>query len=436
MADALADSHNAASKPTTLSKLAHRYRGATVEDLDPPSALSCNPTDPISHALLSAFERDYTHLTVVSDTTRALLGYLSIPHLRILLDTGKVQESDEVSKAMVKFRRKGRVYKVITMDTPLEELEMFFNGGENGEGGKQEFAVVTDERRRFVLGVATRGDLEDSEQRGVLGLLPISLRRVEIAPQRLSLVREEKVISDPVFCKARAKSNKAPDAVRRAYPSNREAKNAASPHYDAYHTSSNAYKTLVRVIKNREYRAEHDKFYLKAGALVPVAPAEPPNPQHSLLQRELQISIRDFDQLLEATARSLEDNIYPALLAWNMNEDSIDPILIDRDEREDGQDEPLAIFKVDDGTRPTVINVQDRLHSIGRGYKGQCLIAGFHNETAVMRPHRWDTLFDDARSATANCAHIDEKTCSTTTLVATVTLGATTTSSNKARIGV
>ncbi|TEY40693.1 hypothetical protein BOTCAL_0427g00060 [Botryotinia calthae] len=148
-----------------LSKLADRYRGATVEDLDPPSALSCNPTDPISYALMSAFERDYTHLTVVTPDTRALLGYLSIPHLRILLETGKVQESDEVSKAMVKFRRKGKVYKVITMDTPLEDLELFFNGGENGEGGKQEFAVVTDERRRFVLGVATKTDLEEFARR-------------------------------------------------------------------------------------------------------------------------------------------------------------------------------------------------------------------------------------------------------------------------------
>jgi CBS domain-containing protein len=170
-----------APKPA-LSKLANRYRGvsnpnhnlsilvnispqATVEDLDPPPALSCNPSDPISHALLTAFERDYTHLTVISADTRALLGYLSIPHLRILLENNKVQESDEVSKAMVKFRRKGKVYKVITMDTPLEELEMFFNGGEKGEEGKQEFAVVTDERRRFVLGVATRTDLEEFARR-------------------------------------------------------------------------------------------------------------------------------------------------------------------------------------------------------------------------------------------------------------------------------
>ena len=50
------------------------------------------------------------------------------------------------------------------METPLEELEMFFNGGKEG-GARQEFAVVTDERRRFVLGVATRVDLEEFARR-------------------------------------------------------------------------------------------------------------------------------------------------------------------------------------------------------------------------------------------------------------------------------
>jgi hypothetical protein len=114
--------------------------------------------------LLTAFERDYTHLTVVSKENRALLGYLSAPRLRELLAEGKVKESDEVSTAMTKFRRKGRVYKVITMDTSLEELEEFFMGGVNGTV-PQEFAVVTDASRRFVLGVATVKDLEEFARR-------------------------------------------------------------------------------------------------------------------------------------------------------------------------------------------------------------------------------------------------------------------------------
>jgi CBS domain-containing protein len=148
----------------TMATLASKFRGATVEDLDPPPALSLHPSDPLSHALLCAFERDYTHLTIVSGETRALLGYLSIPRLKQLLKDGVVKESDPIDKAMNKFRRKGKAYKIITMDTPLEELEAFFDGKwSNGE--KQDFAVVTDYTRRFVLGVATRGDLEEFVKR-------------------------------------------------------------------------------------------------------------------------------------------------------------------------------------------------------------------------------------------------------------------------------
>ena len=56
---------------------------ATVEDLDPPPALSVSPKHQIASALLAAYERDYTHLTVVSSTTRLLIGYLSMPRRRL-----------------------------------------------------------------------------------------------------------------------------------------------------------------------------------------------------------------------------------------------------------------------------------------------------------------------------------------------------------------
>jgi CBS domain-containing protein len=137
---------------------------ATVEDLDPPPALSVQPSDPISWALMSGLERDYTHLTVISQTNRALLGYISIPHLQQLLKEGKVKDSDPVEEAMHRFQRRGRRYKVITTETTLEELEEFFSGGVDGSG-KQEFAVVTDASRKFVLGVATRADLENFAKR-------------------------------------------------------------------------------------------------------------------------------------------------------------------------------------------------------------------------------------------------------------------------------
>lgn len=64
---------------------------------------------------------------------------------------------------MMKFQRKGKKYEVITMSTPLEELEAFFEG--SGGGQKQDFAIVTDGGRRFVLGIATRADLEEFVRR-------------------------------------------------------------------------------------------------------------------------------------------------------------------------------------------------------------------------------------------------------------------------------
>ncbi|KAL8670725.1 MAG: hypothetical protein Q9168_004752 [Polycauliona sp. 1 TL-2023] len=129
-----------------------------------PRTLSTKPTELISHALMNAFERDYTHLTVVSEDTRALLGYLNIPRLKEMLKSNTVRETDYVEQAMQKFQRSGRIYKVITMDTPLEELEAFFAGGVAGKNA-QDFAVVTDGNRRFVLGVVTKGDLEEFVKR-------------------------------------------------------------------------------------------------------------------------------------------------------------------------------------------------------------------------------------------------------------------------------
>ncbi|KAJ5769342.1 hypothetical protein N7520_003901 [Penicillium odoratum] len=146
---------------------ADKYRGATIEDLDPPQALSVSPDSPISAALMAAYERDYTHLTVIS-AQRSLLGYLSIPRLKELIQTGTVKDSDPVSAAMQRFNRKRGIYKVITMETPLEELEEFFESETGANGDKREkhpFAVVTDVARKFVLGVATKADLEEFVKR-------------------------------------------------------------------------------------------------------------------------------------------------------------------------------------------------------------------------------------------------------------------------------
>ncbi|KAK5077514.1 hypothetical protein LTR70_009592 [Exophiala xenobiotica] len=150
-----------------LDSWARKYRGATVEDLDLPPALSTSPDTSLSDAMLSASSHDYSHLTVLSDETRSLLGYLTVSKLKSLFESRQLAPSDPVKKAMVKFKRsEGRQYKVISMETELWELEGFFeNIGDYATGSKQDFAVVTDYGRKFVLGVATRHDLDEFVKR-------------------------------------------------------------------------------------------------------------------------------------------------------------------------------------------------------------------------------------------------------------------------------
>ena len=150
-----------------LDVWANKYRGATIADLDLPPALSTLPSTSLEEAMLTASSHDYSHLTVLSETTRSLLGYLAIARLKSLFESKHLAPSDPVSKAMIKFKRGGdKKYQVITMDTELWELEGFFEDiGPLAAGNKQDFAVVTDVGRKFVLGVATRGDLQEFVRR-------------------------------------------------------------------------------------------------------------------------------------------------------------------------------------------------------------------------------------------------------------------------------
>jgi CBS domain-containing protein len=158
---------SADSSRAQLELWAKKYRGATVADLELAPALSTSPSTSLEEAFLSASSHDYSHLTVLSENTRSLIGYLAVSKLKTLFESKQLQPGDPVEKAMVKFHRRGQnKYQVITMETELWELEGFFeNVGDYATGSKQDFAVVTDGGRKFVLGVVTRSDLDEFVKR-------------------------------------------------------------------------------------------------------------------------------------------------------------------------------------------------------------------------------------------------------------------------------
>ncbi|KAG0041991.1 hypothetical protein BGZ83_001034 [Gryganskiella cystojenkinii] len=134
-----------------------KYRAACVEELQLPAAVTIPPTATVGYALDLMMTRDFSQLPVLNPDNRKLMGYISLTSLTTLLEEGQAQENDLVSKWMYSFLKKNKQggprsrYEVITPETPLADLSKFFE--------KHSFAVVTDDDRRWCLGVATKYDL-------------------------------------------------------------------------------------------------------------------------------------------------------------------------------------------------------------------------------------------------------------------------------------
>jgi len=127
----------------------HKYRVAVVEDLQLPPAFALHETEPVSRVMELAYERDFSHIPVL-DRNRKPLGYVDVARLK----ESRADPADPVSKHMSKFKRtSSHPYTLITVSTPLAELEEFLN--------TNIFALVTDSERKFVLAVATSQDLEN-----------------------------------------------------------------------------------------------------------------------------------------------------------------------------------------------------------------------------------------------------------------------------------
>ncbi|ODV88516.1 hypothetical protein CANCADRAFT_3156 [Tortispora caseinolytica NRRL Y-17796] len=125
------------------------YRGATVEDLQLGPAFTVQKDTPLGVALELSYEREYSYVPVVDG--RKLLGFLTADYLRESSDP-----TMPAKDAMTKFSR-SRPFRTITPDSPLEDLDKFFESNE--------LAIITDADRKFVLGVAVKEDLDTFAKR-------------------------------------------------------------------------------------------------------------------------------------------------------------------------------------------------------------------------------------------------------------------------------
>ncbi|KZO89732.1 hypothetical protein CALVIDRAFT_547755 [Calocera viscosa TUFC12733] len=143
--------HRTTPTPSPARQRRRSPRGAVVDDLQLPPAFCLPATAPVSRAITEAYERDFSQIPILSEGRR-VLGYVSVGRLKEGWEKGQVNPDVAISNYTTRFPTTSKPYRVITPDTPLEDLEDFLR--------VEEFALVTDSERKFVLGVATRSDLE------------------------------------------------------------------------------------------------------------------------------------------------------------------------------------------------------------------------------------------------------------------------------------
>ncbi|KAI7823145.1 tryptophan synthase beta subunit-like PLP-dependent enzyme [Kickxella alabastrina] len=138
-----------------------QYRGASIEDLQLPAAVTVRAEDSIGAAVALMSENDFSQVPVTG-AHRRLVGYLTLSAAQTLIDSGVASPSSPVSRFMLRFagsdsaEKRGsnvrhRRYWLITPETPLSELARFFE--------THSVAFVTDASRKFCLGIATKQDL-------------------------------------------------------------------------------------------------------------------------------------------------------------------------------------------------------------------------------------------------------------------------------------
>lgn len=131
------------------------------------SALVLPSDATVSTALRLAFEREFDIIPITERATRNLFGWAQISQLDKAVQSGSLSPEASLQEAALpsstasttgtgpairKFPKRA-AYKTITPETPLADLERFFNE-------QQTFALVTDAERKFVLGVCTPDDLD------------------------------------------------------------------------------------------------------------------------------------------------------------------------------------------------------------------------------------------------------------------------------------
>ncbi|KAJ1724537.1 hypothetical protein LPJ61_005729, partial [Coemansia biformis] len=118
-----------------------QYRGASIEDLQLPAAVTVSEDEPMGAAIGTMIEHDFSQMPVTG-ARRRLIGYLTLSAAQALVDNKTATPDQPVKQFMLRFSGRAgtaaggatgststsirKQYWLITPETPLSELSRFF----------------------------------------------------------------------------------------------------------------------------------------------------------------------------------------------------------------------------------------------------------------------------------------------------------------------
>lgn len=263
----------------------------------------------------------------------------------------------------------------------------------------------------------------------ILHMSGMSLGRAESAPQALSPEGLDTAMSDTEVRSATKKCIEALDALTLKHPSIRAASEECSEEYQRYKAARDALKIVTRSAKEKQLQKEYKAYVenavvLKENGSMEDGPAEkylldnvPEDDsfdQYSIYNEE-RTSLSDIDpsllsteEFLKVSRGEIEDAFETLALESTERSDEN----YDQDEFEDGETDGSSCFLSQgliegleakdtlgiSADSPSSIHegVRTRLHSVYTFHPKQRHAEGSYYETEVLKPHRHDTIWQDA----------------------------------------
>ena len=277
--------------------------------------------------------------------------------------------------------------------------------------------------------------MHGAPERDVIQMSSMSLGRVKHAPMKISDAGRDKVMCAPEIREASRRCSDALDDLTSCekYTTMEAASENCSQEYLVYKKASDTLKSRIRTLNEQEYKKEYDEYVRSNQTLGSPSPTQDTdvgqsfNPVYTedinpmsvddVDTDAIPIDPRlldqgDFDRIVNGKVEDMFESMNLNPSTHNAEEEGnvyeyvqgLDGDAMDASESSERSvdSSPLASTSFTTPSSTTSVSVaqgRNRLHGLYRTQAAQRFAEGSYYETKVLRPHRFDTIYEDATTS-------------------------------------